>query len=496
MSSLKSISECWVSLNAIKQTTFNIASLPEKVLQFGTGILLRGLPDFYVDTANKQGVFNGRILAVKSTSQGDSAAFDKQDNRYTVAVRGISNGAEVNKNFICSSISRVINANTNWRLVLEQARNTDLEIIISNTTEAGIVLVAESIHLSPPSSFPAKLTAFLYERYRVLGDTNDSKLLVIPTELVPDNGDRLSGYVAELAHLNKLSSKFLDWLEKHITFCNSLVDRIVPGLPAPDKKNAIEKVLGYTDDLLVITEPYSLWAIEGDDKVKKVLTFAEVDSSIIIVPDISLYRELKLRLLNATHTLACGFAVLSGIDNVKEAMHNKELSFFITELMREEISKTIDARISNAEVAIYINIVIDRFKNPYIQHQWTNISVEYSVKIKMRCIPLLLEYYKRFQKPPLLIAKGFAAWLLFMKAFKEVKGEYFGICRGKQYKIIDSKASYFYDLWKQKSADKLVEAVLKNISFWDADLSLLPGFTKIVQTHLNDFVNEKSNAVQ
>ena len=494
MSSLKNISERWVSLNSIKQTTLNIESLPEKVLQFGIGILLRGLPDYYIDKANKLGIFNGRIVAVKSTSQGDISVFEKQNNMYTVAARGIANGSEVSNNHICSSVSRVINANTHWKLVLAQAANPDLELIISNTTEAGIVLVSESIYQSPPVSFPAKLTAFLYERYCLLGGTKDSGLIIIPTELLPDNGDILFSFVAELAHRNKLPFEFLDWLENHVTFCNSLVDRIVPGLPAPNEKKIIEKVLGYTDDLMVMTETYSLWAIEGDDKVKNILSFAACDSSIKIVPDISLYRELKLRLLNATHTISCGFAVLSGINTVKEAMHNHLLSSFITDVMTYEIGKTIDVRISRAEIAEYISIVTDRFKNPFIKHQWINITMQYSAKMKMRCLPVLFEYYKRYMEPPVFIAKGFAAWLLFMKAFKIVDGEYFGICRGKEYKITDSQAKYFYELWQQLSPEELIKSVLSNIFLWDADLSLLPGFTSMVQVHLKNFMSGKLDA--
>lgn len=229
-------------------------SLPEKVLQFGTGVLLRGLPDFLIDEANSKGIFNGRIVVVKSTNSGDTAEFDQQDNLYTVCIRGIQDGAQVAQNVVCTAISRVLTASTQWDEVLACAKNSALEIVISNTTEVGIKLTNEDIHQMPPVSFPGKLLAFLYARYQAFAGDPSKGLIIVPTELIPDNGSKLESILLELAHLNNLEADFIDWMEQHNHCCNTLVDRIVPGKPAPEAKAEIEATLGYQDDLLIMSE--------------------------------------------------------------------------------------------------------------------------------------------------------------------------------------------------------------------------------------------------
>jgi tagaturonate reductase len=282
------------------QYTFD---LPVKVLQFGTGVLLRGLCDTLIDNANKQGVFNGRIVVVKSTS-GSANEFAAQDGLYTVCVRGQQNGQTIDEAITVSAISRVISAQDNWRAVLDVAKNPHLEIILSNTTEVGIQYVEESIFQSPPQSFPAKLTAFLYERFRNFGGKKDKGLVVVPTELISDNGLKLRECVEKLAEYNELGKLFVKWLKFHVKFCNSLVDRIVPGKPDAATVAELESKLGYTDPLLTVAEPYYLWAIEGDESVKKKLSFAHVNPNVIIEEDISYYKERKLRILNGSHSAA------------------------------------------------------------------------------------------------------------------------------------------------------------------------------------------------
>lgn len=251
--------------------------LPEKVLQFGTGVLLRGLPDYFIDKANRQGIFNGRVVVVKSTSQGDTSAFDKQDGLYTVCVRGVQDGQKVEENIINSSISRVLNASEEWEQILECAHNQNMQVIISNTTEVGIQLVNDDIRRHPPLSFPGKLLAFLYERFKAFGGSQHSGMVIVPTELISDNGKKLESIVLELAHLNGLEEAFIEWLESCNHFCNSLVDRIVPGKPDKEALISLEEELGYSDQLVTMSEAYALWAIEGGEEVKNILSFAQVD---------------------------------------------------------------------------------------------------------------------------------------------------------------------------------------------------------------------------
>ncbi len=469
--------------------------LPEKVLQFGTGVLLRGLPDYFIDKANNQGIFNGRIVVVKSTDGGDATAFDKQDGLYTICVRGIEDGKNQEENIVCSSISRVLSAKNEWNKILECAHNPLMKIIISNTTEVGIELVQDDIKRYPPVSYPGKLLSFLYERFKAFACSKQSGMVIVPTELIVDNGKKLESIVTELAYLNGLEEPFIDWLENSNIFCNSLVDRIVPGNPNKIQKANIENEIGYTDDLLLMTEVYRLWAIEGNDEIAEVLSFAKADKGVVIAEDINLFRELKLRLLNGTHTLSCGVAFLSGLQTVKEAMDYEQMQQFISSLMQHEIANAIPYKTTEAQTAEFSANCLDRFRNPFIEHQWLAITVQYSSKIKMRVVPVLLQHYRQQDAVPENMATGFAAYIYFMKAVKEEDGKYYGNFNDNYYHINDAKAAYFYEKWQSTAAAQMAVSVLQDTSLWGADLSALPGFSAAVQEKLNDIIETGMAAV-
>ncbi len=468
----------------------SIFQLPEKILQFGTGVLLRGLPDYFVDKANREGIFNGRIVVVKSTDTGDTNAFDEQDNLYTLCVRGVEQGNKIEENIICSAISRVLSAKQHWKEILVCAHNPLLQIIISNTTEAGLQLVKEDINNGVPVSFPAKLLAFLLERFKYFNGSADSGMVIIPTELITDNGKILRSFVLELALFNNLEQNFIDWIKNHNHFCNSLVDRIVPGKPDNLAKEKMENELGYSDELLSICEVYCLWAIEGDEHIRSVLSFAQADKNIIIAPDIEIYKELKLRLLNATHTLCCGLAYLSGFKTVKDAMDNLAFSVFIEALMLKEIAIAIPYNLPPAAAENFGYQVLDRFRNPHIKHEWINITLYYSLKIKMRVVPVLQRYYSLYNKVPEHIAFCFAAYILFMKCGTLENGKYYGISNGQSYVINDDNAALFYTRWQNGNPAEIVQAVLKNESLWGSDLSLLNDFANAITQQLKLFIAE------
>lgn len=461
----------------------SVFDLPEKVLQFGTGVLLRGLPDYFIDKANRQGVFNGRVVVVKSTDS-DSTAFDKQDGLYTLCVRGVEAGKKIEETIINSSISRVLSAKDEWSEVLQCAHNPNLQVIISNTTEVGIQLVQDDIHRLPPVSFPGKLLAFLLERYKAFAGSRQSGMVIVPTELIPDNGKKLESIVLELAHLNGLDDTFIQWLENCNYFCSSLVDRIVPGKPDNSIRENLEKQYGYTDDLLTMSEVYRLWAIEGGEHIKSVLTFASVDEGVVIAPDINLFRELKLRMLNGTHTLSCGLAYLAGFGTVKQAMDDAAMQTFISRLMLNEIATGIPYNVEHGVSQSFGHKVLDRFANPNIEHHWINITMQYTSKMKMRNVPVILKYAERIKTVPENIALGFAAYLLFLKPVNKKQDKFYGEWQGKEYLIQDDFAAYFFEKWSKLTPAQLADEVLADTSLWGADLSAIPGFAQAVKDNM------------
>lgn len=472
-----------ISAQDIEAPAESVFDLPEKVLQFGTGVLLRGLPDYFIDKANRQGIFNGRVVVVKSTDS-DSSAFDKQDGLYTLCVRGLEGGKKVEENIINSSISRVLSAKDEWSEILQCAHNPNMQIIISNTTEVGIQLVQDDIHRLPPVSFPGKLLAFLLERYKAFDGSRQSGMVIVPTELIPDNGKKLESIVLELAHLNGLDDTFIQWLENCNYFCSSLVDRIVPGKPDAAMRESLEKQFGYKDDLLTMSEVYRLWAIEGGEHIKSVLTFAPVDEGVVIAPDINLFRELKLRMLNGTHTLSCGLAYLGGFGTVKQAMDDAGMQTFISRLMLNEIATGIPYNVEQGVSQTFGSKVLDRFANPNIEHHWINITMQYTSKMKMRNVPVILTYAERIKTVPENIALGFAAYLLFLKPVNKKQDKYYGEWQGKEYLIQDDFAPYFFEKWSKLTPAQLADEVLADTSLWGTDLSAIPGFAQAVKDNM------------
>ncbi len=482
------------TLSNIDTPLNNIFSLPEKVLQFGTGVLLRGLPDFFIDVANKKGLFNGRIVVIKSTGNGGTDAFSTQECLYTHLIKGIYEGQLINQTIINAAISRVLSATTDWDAILATASNPELQIIVSNTTEVGISLLpTDSILATPPISFPGKLLAILYKRYQAFQGSKAHGCVIIPTELIVDNGLKLKEIILSLANLHQLENSFIEWLHEANDFCNSLVDRIVPGKLSDSEKAAFEQLHGYTDDLMIMSEHYSLWAIESNkpSTLERLAPLCQTNEGMVVVPSIEQFRELKLRILNGAHTFSCGLAIVAGFDTVKEAMDNPIFEQYISQLVSAEIARAItNKQISNNLAVDFGNKVLDRFRNPYLAHQWLSISMQFSSKMKMRNVPTILQYYHQQSTVPQFMALGFAAYILFMKSVKNEQQQFVGSAFLKTYTINDDAAAKLHQYWQIFPIDTIVQAILADEELWGCDLTQLIGFEEAVTHYLQSLIQQ------
>lgn len=400
------------------QQQASLLGLPEKVLQFGTGVLLRGLPDYFIHRSNEQGVFNGRIVVVKSTSKGGADEFTQQDNLFTHVTRGVFNGAVVNSHFINSAISRVVIAKKDWNILLDLAKSETIEVVISNTTEAGLVLDdADQLNGEAPVSFPAKLLVLLYTRWQHFkGDINKG-WVILPTELVPDNGKVLLELINTLATKWQLPATFMDWMMSANQICNTLVDRIVPGILTGTEMDNFSKENGYKDDLLISSEPFALWAIEcNDEKAIQKMSFTQTDDRIVVAPSIVKFRELKLRMLNGTHTFCCAVALLAGFETVVEAMKDASFYKFISTLVFDEIAPcVVGGNITKQDADNFGASVLERFSNPFIEHKWISISLNFEEKMKMRNQYLIQKYFEQHAAAAPYMSLGFAAFKIYMQ---------------------------------------------------------------------------------
>lgn len=468
----------------------NMFDLPEKVLQFGTGVFLRGLPDHVIHKANRQGIFNGRIVVVKSTGNGGTDVFAGQDGLYTLLERGIEHGNNIERITINAAISRVLSAEEEWEEILSCADYAGLQVILSNTTEIGITLVEADAYNEKPVSFPGRLLSFLERRYRAFDGSAGSGMVIVPTELIVNNGTTLKKIVTTLAKLRGLDDAFLHWLDTANDFCNSLVDRIVPGkLPADDSAR-MEKRLGYRDELMIMSEPYLLWAIEtARQRTHDILSFSKADKGVILTPDINKFRELKLRLLNGAHTFSCGLACLAGFGTVKEAMHNPVFAEYISALMMHEIAPLVAGETIGLQEAQDFTVqVLDRFRNPFIEHQWLSITVQYTSKMAMRTAPLIAKHYSVSSEVPELMALGFAAYILFTKPVERSGDAWYGHSGGGTYPIPDDKAGLMYTYWRSAESAAIVPAVLGDTAVFGDDLTQYNGFTEAVQLYLSSLI--------
>ena len=458
-----------------------LLDLPERAVQFGTGALLRGFVDDFVHGANVRGAFNGRVVAIASTGSARDRALRDQDGLYTLVVEGIERGQPMRECRIINSVSRAISAADDWNEVLELARQPLLEFVFSNTTEVGIVADEDSgSEDAPPKSFPAKLTRFLFERANTFDYAADRGLTVIPCELIENNGARLKEIVVTIARRWDLGTTFVEWLDSAVPFCNTLVDRIVPGAPRDADVARLNALLGYEDALLTTCEPYRLFAIEGDEALRAKLTWA-TDSGIIIAPDIAPYRKRKVHLLNGAHTLLVPVALPMGCETVRDAMMQPSISRFVRRAMLEEIAPYLD--VEGAED--FAEAVLDRFRNPHIRHALIDITLQATMKTRVRVVPSVQRYVERTGSVPQSLAFGFAAFLNLLQ------GGFHASRRASGLPVpADDQAAPLVALWKSfpdgasAPVGELVFEACRNRELWGADLTSIGGFPEAVADHL------------
>jgi tagaturonate reductase len=362
-------------------------TLPETVLQFGAGRFLRAFADLFIDQANRQGQAVGRVVVVQSTGDERAGNLTRQGGRYHVVVRGLEGGAVVDRVETVESVSRALVAGQQWDEVRALARSPALRVILSNTTEAGYDLhAADRPADAPPRSFPAKLLAVLRERY----DAGRPGVTVIPCELREHNADLLQGLVLQLARDWGLPAALQEWVRERCVWLNTLVDRIVTGTPK-------EHPLLADDALLTVCEPYALWAVQNKPGADVFLRHP----SVIWTEDVQPYFLRKVRILNGGHTALLIKARPRGFTTVREAVLDRELGAWLERLLFDEVVPVLEGRVESP--ATFAREVLERFRNPFLEHKLSDIAAHHADKVQVRLVPTRDEYRAKFgRNPPLL----------------------------------------------------------------------------------------------
>ena len=458
---------------------------PIKIVQFGEGNFLRAFVDNMIDIANEKGFFDGSIAIIKPISFGSLENFKKQNNLYTTVLRGKENGKTVYTSRVIRCISRVLDAAEDYDEYMSLAELDSLEFIVSNTTEAGIVLKKDDSIDALPDSYPGKLTKFLFKRYEHFNGDPSKGLIVLPVELIEDNGEKLLECVLALSDIWQLPDGFKKWIVKNNTFCSTLVDRIVTGYPGKEAAELIYNDIGYEDTLHDVGEPFALWVIESKTDISERLPLDKAGLPVIFTDNQRPYRERKVRVLNGAHTSSVLAAYLCGFDIVRDCMSDRLVGSFIRRAVTEEIAPHVP--LPYGEVLDFASSVFERFENPFIDHSLLAISLNSVSKWRSRVLPSFKDHVNNIGSLPKLLTFSFAALLAFYTSDEYVDGTLKATrSNGDVYSVRDDRSVLeFFAENSKKPAEEFVRLACMRIDFWGEDLTKYDTFESEVTRYLD-----------
>ena len=482
----------YATLKNVGYDGFILESAPEKVLQFGEGNFLRAFVNYWFDVANEKAGWNGKCCLVQPIAPGLAKMINEQDGLYTLYLRGNENGQKVDRKRVISSVSRCLNPyeEEGFTEMMKVAVSDDLEYVVSNTTEAGIVYdPACQLNDRPCSSFPGKLTQVLYERFKA----GKGGLVILSCELIDNNGKELLKCVNQYIEQWGLEAEFAAYVNDKCTFCSTLVDRIVPGRIRDAAEVArLDAENGYTDPLTVVGEVFGVWNIEGPAWLEEQLPYKRAGVNCIVVPDVTPYKKRKVRILNGAHTGFVLGAYLGGFDIVRDCMEDDSVRGFMNKMLYEEVVPILPLAKEDAEG--FAAAVQDRFNNPFVNHELMSISLNSTSKWRARNMPSFLEYIEKFGKLPACLTMSFAAYIAFFSNDIQELNDAGLVCRrpkGNTYTCSDDRwALEFYWDHRNDSVEELVHAVMTNEQMWGQDLTAIEGFEAATVANLTKIRTE------
>jgi len=455
-------------MKPLNKTTVEKKDLPVKILQFGEGNFLRAFVDWMIDKANNAGVMNHGIIAVQPIGGGENMVkmFKDQDSMYHVYLEGIKDKKPVKEVALVKSIMDIMNPYSQYAEYEKLFLSEGLEMIISNTTEAGIRYEeGDDLTAEPPKSFPAKMTALLHKRYKKFNGAKDKGLLIICCELIEDNGSTLREYVLKHARFNNLETGFIEWVNTACHFYDTLVDRIVPGFPR-ENINEIKAEIGFDDNLVVKGEYFHVWAIGGDSIIKEKFPLDKAGLNVLFMDDIKAFRAKKVRILNGSHTAMVPVALQLGCETVMDAFNTPEVEKYINQMVAEEVLPCIGE--DPEELKAFAAKILERFYNPYLKHYLKDISLNSISKWETRDYPTVYDCCKKLDKNAKLTTFSFAALLVL----------YTGQSAAKNFTPNDTPEfiEFIQKTYDKNNIKGWVTAIVNNKEMWKENFSEVPQF--------------------
>ena len=455
---------------------------PERIIQFGEGNFLRAFVDWIISNMNEKTDFNSSVVVVQPIEKGMIDALNAQDGLYHVNLQGLSNGEVINSLRMIDVISRALSPYQDFDAFLSLAEQPEMRFVISNTTEAGINFDPScKLDDAPASSYPGKLTQLLYHRFKHFAGDPTKGLIIFPCELIFLNGHKLKETIYQYIELWNLGEEFKAWFESACGVYATLVDRIVPGFPRKEIEQ-IKAKLDYDDNMVVQGEAFHLWVIEAPESVAEEFPANKAGLNVLFVPSEEPYHERKVTLLNGPHTVLSPVAFLAGVDIVRDACQHEVIGKFIHRVMFDELMETLN--LPKAELQKFAEDVLERFNNPFVDHQVTSIMLNSFPKYATRDLPGLKEYLKRKGSLPEGLVLGLAAIMVYYRGGKRADGV----------EIIPNDApeimALLSQLWSEGSVENLVERVLGTTSIWGEDLNSIPLLAERVAYYIDKIQNQ------
>ncbi|MBQ5784914.1 MAG: tagaturonate reductase [Alistipes sp.] len=455
---------------------------PERIIQFGEGNFLRAFVDWIISNMNEKTDFNSSVVVVQPIEKGMIDALNAQDGLYHVNLQGLSNGEVINSLRMIDVISRALSPYQDFDAFLSLAEQPEMRFVISNTTEAGINFDPScKLDDAPASSYPGKLTQLLYHRFKHFAGDPAKGLIIFPCELIFLNGHKLKETIYQYIELWNLGEEFKAWFESACGVYATLVDRIVPGFPRKEI-DQIKAKLDYDDNMVVQGEAFHLWVIEAPESVAEEFPANKAGLNVLFVPSEEPYHERKVTLLNGPHTVLSPVAFLAGVDIVRDACQHEVIGKFIHRVMFDELMETLN--LPKAELQKFAEDVLERFNNPFVDHQVTSIMLNSFPKYATRDLPGLKEYLKRKGTLPEGLVLGLAAIMVYYRGGKRADGV----------EIIPNDApeimALLSQLWSEGSVENLVERVLGTTSIWGEDLNSIPLLAERVAYYIDKIQNQ------
>lgn len=452
-------------METLSKKMYNKPQRPIKIMQFGEGNFLRAFVDWIIQNLNDNKAIDAGVVVVQPMPMGRVADLAAQDGLYTLRLEGIDKGEKVKKSQIIDVLEDYVNPFTDYAHYLSYAESDELQIIISNTTEAGIAYDPTDTDFTQcPKSFPGKLLAFLKHRYDHYKGDMSKGLAIIPCELIDNNGEELYKCLTELAEHIGYDKDFIKWMQTANHFTSTLVDRIVPGYPK-NEIEAIREECGYIDNNVVKGEIFHLWVLKKEPYIQKVFPADSTGLNIIFADDIKPYKQRKVKILNGSHTAMVPVAYLCGIDTVGESVNDPTIGKYVHDFVFDEVNPTID--LPQDQMTDFANSVIERYKNPYIRHELMSIALNSTTKFRTRLLPTLEDYVRINGKLPLHLVFSFAALCEFYKGKRG--SEDIALKDDPQY------LEHWAKLWAECGNDykKFAKEVLGWTEAWEIDMNTI-----------------------